>query len=310
MLNPTTLLALLFLPLGITLAHAGHPGDVSLPSVSDYELAVQAKHRPLSAAEVAVIANHWLTTFVYLEAATQASLLQGRTDYLALPTPPSDRCINTALFNTFNLARDGVLSQSDLESLWNTDGAMSFYAYQISTNGEESTYLLGRVGEAGYSPTNFGSNNMGEYFSIRRSEPADLTEKIDHWYSRTPLNVNVGIARMIELGQPARDIYWQRVQSLPTAPPPITDKVAFMYRSATVLNALFALGATNDPRIHSLHERERPVIGREGYQYLQSLRSRSPGSRDLRYERPVLFWKTLCTSSRSTRRKTPDAEIP
>lgn len=258
------------------------------PMVADYELAEQARTRPLTAAEVTRIGGNWLTTFVYLEAALQASLLRGQgSAYLDLPTPPAGGCINTTLQQLLALARDGELSEADLASLWPESTALAYDAYMIATDGGQSRYLLSQASRPKSAAL------VSRYYRLRNAEPVELAERVDYWIERTVMLAGVGTARMLEIGDAARDVLWQHVQALRQPLPTDRDIVAVAKRRALVEDALFVLGAVNDLRVHSFPDSELPLLLPSERLYLQTLRNRNPGVRDLRHERLVFFWQAL-----------------
>jgi hypothetical protein len=105
------------------------------------------------------------------------------------------------------------------------------------------------------------------------------------------MNLELGMARLIELGAPARNALWVRLGE-PT--PDLDDPREAPRRGALVLQSIVALGAVNDPRIRSLPPQILPFLHEKTQRYVDELRTREPAQRDMRHERPVLFFERIC----------------
>lgn len=273
-------------------AWAGPRFEPQLPSVGTWELAEESRVRPLTAPEVATVSGNWYSTYIYLESALQASMLHGNGhSYLMLTARPTDRCLNAAMFDLISAAEDGAITGLELESLWNANGRLAYLAHQIGTAGGDNAFLRAKASDAGFIPDGIGGTVVGEYYDLLAHEPASISGKVEFVTRRTVMYLDLGSARLIEFGSVGRDALWSALAE-PTPEP--SDRRGVLRRESLLVQSIVAFGAVNDPRIHSLPSTNMPFIHGKTREYLDDLATRPPGKRDLRYERPVLFFEGIC----------------
>lgn len=257
-----------------------------LPELATYELAEQARVRPLTAAEVQAVTANELAAFVYFEAALSRS---GAAPLL--PASPARGCLAAPLHDLLAARQDGVWSAAELQGLTEAHQERAHFAYLVATGGVPSPVVVAKLAEIDRL-REATEHPIAKYFELLAAEPSLPGNKIDYYRSNLSAAPGLAIARYIELGGSLRDALVARVAAT-AAPTPNTG--ARLGYKALLIATVYALAAVSDSRLQAggaLDAADEAMLHSSMRRYLA--KARAAAGRDISMEKAAAFWRVAC----------------